>query len=519
MYIVTDEKFEFEWPDASMADLTWHWDRMHCPAPLPPLASALEDAWTTAAFGAESLHVNGYSYMPDGGEAPPEPGADHPIEMSRAIAIWEEERLPEVREVARWLRDDSWKAMGAVELAGRLPEIYAENARAFALTMKSYDDVVPGLTAWLEFCAERWGRDGASRGMTMLQGHSNATLGTGVALEALADQIAGSELGELLLAGQFEAARTQPGAEEFWSAFDAYLAEQGWRLPTWMEIHTQTWAEDESIPLSMIRQYLAKPEGRPSAAAAKSADVRAAAIARAEADLADEAGHLERLRTLREGATGYIAVVEGRALYQQMLTGSVRVPLLALARQLVETGSLRQPDDIFFLTVEEVQGATTDPDFDMRAEVMTRREQFNRWSQLIPPLTLGAPPGPPSPIGMLMSGKGLRPSEDSSVIKGFAASAGTVQGIARVISDPRELGRLEAGDILVCRFTAPTWTPAFAVAAAVVTDAGGILSHAAIAAREYALPAVVGTGVGTEQIADGSRITVDGGQGLVRLES
>jgi len=169
--------------------------------------------------------------------------------------------------------------------------------------------------------------------------------------------------------------------------------------------------------------------------------------------------------------------------------------------------------------VEEVQGATTDPDFDMRAEVMTRREQFNRWSQLIPPLTLGAPPGPPSPIGMLMSGKGLRPSEDSSVIKGFAASAGTVQGIARVISDPRELGRLEAGDILVCRFTAPTWTPAFAVAAAVVTDAGGILSHAAIAAREYALPAVVGTGVGTEQIADGSRITVDGGQGLVRLES
>lgn len=87
-----------------------------------------------------------------------------------------------------------------------------------------------------------------------------------------------------------------------------------------------------------------------------------------------------------------------------------------------------------------------------------------------------------------------------------------------MIRDPRELHRVEPGDILVCPFTAPTWTPAFPVASAIVTDAGGVLSHAAIAPREYARPAVVGTRVATQKIRDGATVTVDGAQGVVRIE-
>ena len=88
-------------------------------------------------------------------------------------------------------------------------------------------------------------------------------------------------------------------------------------------------------------------------------------------------------------------------------------------------------------------------------------------------------------------------------------------GTARVIHSPAEFSRLEKGDILVCPFTDPTWTPLFAVAAGVVADVGGPLSHAAIVAREYGIPAVLGAGNATSQIKDGARILVDGTQGLV----
>jgi pyruvate,water dikinase len=87
-----------------------------------------------------------------------------------------------------------------------------------------------------------------------------------------------------------------------------------------------------------------------------------------------------------------------------------------------------------------------------------------------------------------------------------------------VIRDLSESGRLQQGDVLVCPSTAPPWTPLFAIASAVVTDTGGILSHSAICAREYGLPCVVGTQTATQQIPDGAMITVDGAKGEVRIE-
>lgn len=115
---------------------------------------------------------------------------------------------------------------------------------------------------------------------------------------------------------------------------------------------------------------------------------------------------------------------------------------------------------------------------------------------------------------------GLPPeSSDPRVINGNAASAGSVTGVARVIQSLDEAERLKPGEILVCPSTMPAWTPLFGLASAVVTDHGGILSHTAIVAREYAIPAVVGTKVATSLIRDGQTITVDGTAGSIRLES
>jgi pyruvate,water dikinase len=92
-----------------------------------------------------------------------------------------------------------------------------------------------------------------------------------------------------------------------------------------------------------------------------------------------------------------------------------------------------------------------------------------------------------------------------------------VRGKARVVRDESEFGRLRAGEILVCRYTNPAWTPLFTLAAGVVTDTGGAVSHAAIVAREYGIPAVLGAVGATERITDGQEILVDGTEGRVVL--
>jgi phosphoenolpyruvate synthase/pyruvate phosphate dikinase len=106
---------------------------------------------------------------------------------------------------------------------------------------------------------------------------------------------------------------------------------------------------------------------------------------------------------------------------------------------------------------------------------------------------------------------------DGEVLQGTAASSGLATGPARVITGPGDFERLQAGDVLVCATTTPAWTPLFASAAALVTDTGGILSHAAIVAREYGLPAVVGCDIATTAIRDGARVEVDGDAGRVRV--
>jgi pyruvate,water dikinase len=104
-----------------------------------------------------------------------------------------------------------------------------------------------------------------------------------------------------------------------------------------------------------------------------------------------------------------------------------------------------------------------------------------------------------------------------NTIKGIGASPGRVSGAACVIHGPEEFDRMKPGDILVAKITTPAWTPLFALASGIVTDVGGPLSHSSIVAREYGVPAVLGTGVATRRIHSGQQITVDGNRGVVTI--
>ncbi len=157
-----------------------------------------------------------------------------------------------------------------------------------------------------------------------------------------------------------------------------------------------------------------------------------------------------------------------------------------------------------------------------------RGAEMEYFRHLPVPPTLGAPPSaaaPTDPVSVAL-GKffgppgvvGPTPTDaDHAAIRGRCGSPGKATGPARVIHSLADARRLQPRDVLVVPTTAPPWTPLFATAAAVVSDTGGILSHCAVVAREYGIPAVVGTGNATSQIPDGHLIEVDGDAGTVRL--
>jgi pyruvate,water dikinase len=245
-----------------------------------------------------------------------------------------------------------------------------------------------------------------------------------------------------------------------------------------------------------------------------------AATAEIEARLPEESR--AKFHEMLDTALGHVPMSEERALWQLIAIGSVRVPMLALGRKLVDAGVMDESGDAFFLRLNELEDVASSPRA-MQATIAERKADLARYERMEPPQSIGAPlivedrPGPSQVIHRYFFGT-LAPPSDEHVIRGSGASQGIVTGKARIVRSLAESGRLEPGEILVCRTTAPPWTPLFALAAAVVTETGGILSHSAICAREYGIPCVVGTQVATSRIPDGAVVTVDGNKGTVTIE-
>jgi pyruvate,water dikinase len=202
----------------------------------------------------------------------------------------------------------------------------------------------------------------------------------------------------------------------------------------------------------------------------------------------------------------------------------LRRMLRDVGRRLVEAHGIASPDDVFWLKLEELQAAATaldanQPVQDFRATVMERRATWERERMATPPVAL--PPKEGARYWGIDWSFMMPAHTDQNAghrIKGIGASPGRVDGTARVIHGPEEFSQMRHSDILVAKITTPAWTPLFALASGIVTDVGGILSHGSIVAREYHIPAVLGTGVATERIRSGQRITVDGDTGVVTIE-
>jgi phosphohistidine swiveling domain-containing protein len=197
---------------------------------------------------------------------------------------------------------------------------------------------------------------------------------------------------------------------------------------------------------------------------------------------------------------------------------------LELGRRLVESGSLLTAEDIFFLETSEIAAAITaraasqgKPELAHLAR--DRCELREARKRLHPPPVV--PLGHKlrfGPFDMSAWETQQRNEPTGMVLRGFAVSPGRVSAPASVIRSPEDFSRMEPGTILVCPTTTPAWTPLFSQARGLVTDVGGVLAHGSIVAREYAIPAVLGTGNASQGIRHGQSVIVDGDRGLVFLE-
>ncbi len=184
--------------------------------------------------------------------------------------------------------------------------------------------------------------------------------------------------------------------------------------------------------------------------------------------------------------------------------------LLEEADRLVGAGTLRQRDDIFYLTFQELYEVVRTKRVDTRL-VRERKDTFQSYRSLTPPRVLTSD-------GEAIDGAYRRDDVPEDALVGLPVSAGIVEGPARVVVDLAD-AELQPGDILVTAYTDPSWTPLFVAIKGLVTEVGGLMTHGAVIAREYGIPAVVGVQQATRLIRDGQRIRIHGTEGYVEILS
>jgi rifampicin phosphotransferase len=302
--------------------------------------------------------------------------------------------------------------------------------------------------------------------------------------------------------------------DEWRSRFQAHLDRYGHAVYN-LDFVNPVPADEPAPLLDTIRFYLGgegqDPYERQARIAAKREEATAAVLARL--DPVRRTGFIRLLRWAQD-----IGPVREDALADVGLASPLmRRMLLELGRRLVATGTIERPENVFWLHHQEILDWIADPQAvpGLAAEVEHRQEIWRGQRRATPPQLL------PKNARWHRLFDSMMPAaseeQTGAVIKGIGASGGQVTAAARVLGGPSEFGQMRPGEVLVASITTPAWTSLFAMASGVVTDIGGPLSHSSIVAREYGIPAVLGTAVATRRIHSGEHIRVDGDAATVTL--
>jgi phosphoenolpyruvate synthase/pyruvate phosphate dikinase len=452
--------------------------------------------------------------LPDVAVGPPAGGAPAPLETDPGVVTTLIERSE--TSLAALQRDIATKTGPA--LFDFLLEAFQEHKRVLSDPL-SIQAIMAGMEAtwWLNDHLCEWlGEKNAADTLT-LSAPGNITSEMGLALLDVADVIRPHPEVVAFLRGVddegfLDELPKVAGGVEARDAIEAYLDRYGMRCVGEIDITRPRWRERPTtlVPLILDNVKLFEPgagkrrfeQGRQEAEnKAREVLSRLRALPDGERKAGETERMIDRVRTF----IGYreypkYGIVSRYFVYKKALLGE--------AARLVRAGVLADPEDVFSLTFQEFHDLVRTGRVDGEL-IRQRREAFRSYQSLTPPRVLTSD-------GEGVSGSYRRDDVPDGALVGLPVSAGTVEGRARVILDVAEAD-LEAGDILVTPFTDPSWSPLFVGIAGLVTEVGGLMTHGAVIAREYGLPAVVGVEGATRLIRDGQRIRVHGADGYVEI--
>jgi len=531
------------------ADLAgfWMFDQVHGPRPLTPLSQELLLPALTEGFCAAlrevgyplGLHfraVNYYCYcafLPDNPPADSStapPSRYHDVVaalMPRLSERWEGEWLPSILADLDRLRTLDYGTLSDAELLATFDDLRRDLVarwRIHGFLLFGYQ----AASTFDDFYRAALTPSDATEAHLLLNGFRTRTFDADCGLWRISRAVRRSPVLRRLFAAELSSAnliiRLNDSDEgcAILRELRVHLDEFGWRGDTLLELADPMWREDLGIPLNALRGLIVLDDAEdPEARLRRIAKRREHLLARARERLVDDPAQRAQFEALYEQARDHVVIDENHNFYiDQMGNAALRLPILELGRRLVRHRSLERAEDVFLLTTAEIMSGLRDSDH--RESVAKRRAEMAHWATVPPPSTLGEPPPEDAtdPFMLAISKLDAPPVpqvQTSTVIRGTPASPGIVQGRAKVARSLEEASTIEPGQILVCEMTLPAWSVLFGATAAVVADTGGVLSHCATVAREYGIPCVVGTIVGTTAIPDGMMLSVDGTKGEVRL--
>jgi pyruvate,water dikinase len=514
--------FPVVWDDPADAEKTWFHNPEHMPMTFTPAAFELVLAPFLRGFGWGMVPklVNFYGYFSfHGPRDANEPQVADAAYLHMAAARWREQILPEVKGYIDDYRMRDFDALSDNELAAEIERLIEVRHRSGVLHTLSVTPYWLGHRLLIDTYKELI-EDDELAALRLAQGYRNKSVEAGERLWELTQLAAATPIvrDRLLAASpeevrqRFEDLEDEAEARAFVEAFRAYLDEFGWRSGN--DETGATWFEDPTVPLTMLRTYLDMPGYDQPAEQHALVEARESSIAAAMARLGD--AERAKLQEVLDAVRGIVTLSEDHNFYiDQRLVTTPRRLIQAVGRRLVTKSLLEDAELVFFLRSGELLDALRFGTASLQSTCSRRQSELKHYRSVTPPLFVGAKPPPgPSP----MDGSGPIPASDvPNEYRGLAASAGVARGVVRVLTQLSEADRLRPGEVLVVPVTSPPWTPLFAIASAVVTEVGGALSHTAVVAREYAIPAVASVKNATKLLHDGQLVEVDGSAGVVRL--
>ncbi len=528
--------FPVEWVDPSDPEISWEWDDMHMPAALSELAGDyVRLLGAGMGYGHRKLGTpvkmlvrvwNGYAYFGLATDVPESEQAamwERRTEGARGRIplterYWREAAVPELRAVYAWVAERPVEAMPAAELANTWDEVWARIGRCWSIHFYAIRGPYQVLEDLADLYESVIAQPAPGEAMGLIAGGIHELHDVERGLEELAALVAATPgLAERLAAPGVTVAdlTTVPDAALFARALATFLTEHGHLGQSFDDLRLASWAEEPGLLLA----ELVKRVRHPVEVGAEERRLRLAANAdeladRARVVLAGDLARLERFEELLTAARAIGPLTETHNYWiDRMAQASLRRFVVRVGHRLAEAGPIATASDIFHLRRDEVPDLLRRPE-DRRPVTEARRLDLARFATTRPPRRVGKPAedGEGDRFGGARIAS-LEPDE----LRGTGASAGIVRGPARVTLTQADFEAVRPGDIIVCPSSNPSWVPLFAIAGGLITNTGGVLSHAAVVAREFALPAVVGTGDATTRIADGQLVELDGSSGIVRL--